>query len=196
MNRQHGVVLLVALATSVALAYLSLTLVRAAFTSAAVVANAHARRAAMLAASTAIEADVNALFRDRVVDTRADDIAHNYYASRQAGADARGVPSVLQSLASYPADAAIIDVAHAFRVRHVVERLCVAPGDATLGNCTLSPPSVAAAQGRPPPGEPAREASFRINVRVDAIAGGTAFVQAIASGAHPNPRLSWRALEE
>jgi Tfp pilus assembly protein PilX len=196
MSGERGVVLLVALVTSIALAYASMALLRAASTSSAVVANVHARRAAMLAASAALEADVAALFRDHVVDPRADDPAHNYYASLQAGADLRGVPAALQSLANYPAEAAIIDVADACHVRHVIERLCVAAGDATSANCTLSPPSVAAAQGAPPAGEPPRQPSFRISVRVDAAAGATTFVQAIVSAAHPNPRLSWRVLDE
>jgi hypothetical protein len=194
--RERGVVLLVALVTSVALAYASMALLRAASTSTAVVANVHARRAAMLAASAAIEADVAALFVDGVVDGRADDPAHNYYASIQAGADGRGVPAVLQSLRDYPAEASVIDVGDAVRVRHVVERICTAAGDATPVNCTLSPPSVAAAQGAPPPGEPPRQPSFRITARVDAAAGAATFVQAIVSAAHPNPRLSWRALDE
>jgi hypothetical protein len=171
-------------------------LLRAASTSSIVVTNVHARRGAMLAASAAIEADVAALFRDRVVDTSVDDAAHNYYASQQAGADARGVPPALQTLASYPAEAATINVADAFRVRHVVERLCLFAGDATVANCTLTPPSVAAAQGMPPAGEPPRQPSYRISVRVDGPAGGATFVQAIVSPAHANPRLSWRVLEE
>jgi Tfp pilus assembly protein PilX len=193
---ERGVVLLVALVTSIALAYASMALIRAASISSTVVANVHARSVAMLAASAALETDVAALFRDRVIDTRADDPAHNYYATEQPGADVRGVPAALQSLANYPADAALIEVADAFHVRHVVERLCLAAGDATPDNCTLSPPSVAAAQGAPPAGEPPREPSFRISVRVDAAAGAATFVQAIVSAAHANPRLSWRVLDE
>jgi Tfp pilus assembly protein PilX len=193
---ERGVVLLVALVTSVALAYASMALLRAASTSSAVVHNLHGRQAAMLAASAAIETAVAAVFRDGLVDPTADNLAHGYYASQQADADARGVPPALQSIANYPADAAVIDVVNAYRVRHVVERLCLVAGEATSAHCTLSPPSVAAAQGVPPPGEPPRQPSYRISVRVDAPAGAATFVQAIVSPAHANPRLSWRVLEE
>lgn len=194
--RGRGVVLLVALLTSLALASAAMALLRASSTVQSVGSAVHARRLAALAATAAVERAVVALLRDRLVDLRQDDIAHNYFASQRAGEDARGIPAMLQSIAAYPANAPIIEVGGGLRVRHVVERMCLAAGDAARENCTLSPPSLAAAQGAPPPGEPPRQPSYRVSTRVDGPAGGATFVQAILSPAHANPRLSWRIVDE
>ena len=193
---QRGVVLVIALVTSIALAGAALALVRASSTAAAVGGNVHARRAAALAASAAVERAVVDLLRDRRIDPRADDLAHNYFASRQTGDDARGVPRVLQSPTDYPVEAAVIDVDGGYRVRHVIERWCVLPGDATRDNCALSPPGVEAAQGIPTPGEPPRVPSYRVSVRVDGPSGGALHAQAILSESHANPRVSMRVLDE
>ena len=195
-TRERGVVLLIALVTSIALAYATITLVRATAVAVRAGDNVHVRRQAMLAAFAAVEHDVAAIFRDRVVDQLRDAPAQSYYASRQAGEDARGVPLALQALASYPAGAGILDVGDAHRVRHLVERLCALPGDATAENCTLSPPSVDAARGAPPPGEPPRQPSFRLTIRVDGTAGAATYAQAILSASHANVRLSWRVMDE
>lgn len=187
--------LIVALVTSLALACAAMALIRASSAALAAGGNVHARRQAALAAPAAIEHAVVALVRDRVIDPRNDDLAHNYYASRQAGDDSRGVPRALQSGRDYPESAPIIDVA-GYRVRHVIERLCLLAGDATSTNCALSPPSVDAARGSPPPGEPPREPSYRVSVRVDGPAAGVVYAQAILSPGHSNPRRSWRLLDE
>ena len=193
---QRGVVLVIALVTSIALAGAALALVRASSTASIVGGNVHARRAAALAASAAVERAVVDLLRDHRIDPRADDLAHNYFASRQPGDDARGVPRVLQSPADYPHEAGVIDGDGGYRVRHVIERWCISPGDATRDNCALSPPGVDAAQGTPPPGEPPRVPSYRVSVRVDGPSGGALHAQAILSESHSNPRLSMRILDE
>ncbi|HET7135375.1 MAG TPA: hypothetical protein VFJ25_05605, partial [Casimicrobiaceae bacterium] len=61
---QRGVVLVIALVTSIALAGAALALVRASSTTATVGGNVHARRAAALAASAAVERAVVDLLRD------------------------------------------------------------------------------------------------------------------------------------
>ncbi len=195
-RHQHGVILLVALVTAVALAFAGMSLVRAVATGVIIGGNLNARQHAMLAASAALEHDVAALFGGAAIDTASDDLAHNYFASRQASDDLRGVPSVLQTLADYPATFAAIDAADGYVARHVIERLCVLAGEASLANCTLSPPSIEAASGAPPPGEPPRRPYYRITIRVDGPAATAAFVQSIVSETHPNPRLSWRVLDE
>jgi hypothetical protein len=106
------------------------------------------------------------------------------------------VPAVLQSLASYPAAFASLDAGDGYVVRHVIERSCVAPGDASVANCTLSPPSVEAATGAPPPGEPPRAPFYRVTMRVDGPAAAATFVQVMLSPARPGYRLAWRSLDE
>jgi type IV pilus assembly protein PilX len=193
---QHGIILLVAMVAVVALAFAGIALVRAVATGVAVGDNVSARQQAMFAASAALEHDVVTLFADALVDTTNDDPSHNYFASRQPGEDRRGVPSTLLSATAYPADAGIIDAGDGFAVRHVIERLCLSPGDATLDNCTLSPPGVEAASGTPPPGEPPRRPAYRLTMRVEGPNGVATFVQAMLSAAHDNPRLSWQVLDE
>jgi type IV pilus assembly protein PilX len=193
---QRGVILLVAMVTAIALALVGMSLVRAVATGVAINSNLDARRHATLAASAALEHDVAALFADAAIATVSDDAAHNYFASRYPGEDARGVPSVLQSVAGYPTTLPVLDAGDGYAARHVIERLCRVPGEVSLANCTLSPPSVAAASGTPPPGEPPRKPYYRITIRVDGPAAAATFVQSIVSDTHPNPRLSWRVLDE
>lgn len=195
-RRQLGVILLVAMVSAVALAFAGMSLVRAVSTAVAIGGNLDARQRATLAASAAFEEDVAALFGSSPLDTTGDDLAHHYFASRQPGEDARGVPGVLQSAAAYPAALAVLDAGDGYAVRHVIERLCLLPGDAFPATCTLSPPSVAAAAGTPPADEPPRLPYYRITVRVDGPAASASFVQGTVSGAHANPRLSWRTLDE
>ena len=195
-DTQRGIILLVAMVAAVALAFVGMSLVRAVATGVAIGGNLDARQRAVLAASAALERDVAALFADAAIAPASDDLSRNYFASRHAGEDARGVPSVLRSIADYPTALPILDAGDGHLARHVVERLCLAPGDASVANCMLSPPSVAAASGTPPPGEPARTPYYRITVRVDGPAAAATFVQGIVSDMHANPRLSWRVLDE
>jgi Tfp pilus assembly protein PilX len=192
---ERGIALLVAIVASLALALVGMTLVRAVATGAAIAGNLAARQQATFAASAAIEHAVATVYGAGALDTTVDDTPRNYYASRQPGEDRRGVPRVLQSLADFPADASVVDAGDGFTARHVIERLCLAAGAATAFQCTLSPPSVDAAAGAPPPGEPPRTPYYRVTVRVDGPAAAAAFVQVMLGGA-PNHRLSWRVLDE
>ncbi|HJU21607.1 MAG TPA: hypothetical protein VJ891_03790 [Casimicrobiaceae bacterium] len=196
VSHQRGIVLLIALVAVIALAFAGMSLVRAVAAGIAIDDNINLRRQAAFAASAALEHDVVALLEDRSIDTMNDDAAHNYVASRQPGEDRRGVPRALLVAAAYPAGASILDVGDGLVVRHVIERLCVLPGAPVIDRCALSPPSVEAASGAPPPGEPAREPAYRITMRVEGPAGAATFVQAIVSAAHANPRVSWQVLDE
>ena len=192
----RGVILLVAMVAVVALAFAGMALVRAVATSAAIGSNVNARQQAIFAASVALERDVVALFEGGSIDTTNDDPPHNYFASRQAGEDRRGVPAMLLSPADYPAGAGVADAGDGFTVRHVIERLCLLPGAASIENCTLSPPRVDGASGAPPAGEPVRQPAYRVTMRVEGPAGAATFVQAMLSAAHDNPRLTWQVLDE
>ncbi|HEX6138491.1 MAG TPA: hypothetical protein VF059_12605 [Casimicrobiaceae bacterium] len=195
MRRQRGIVLLIAMVAAVALAFAGAALVRAVSAGVAIGGNLAVRQQAVLAASAALEQAVATLFDAGAVETTADDVARNYFATRQGGEDRRGVPAALQALAGYPPEAAVIDAGDGYAARHVIERLCLLPGDASIVHCTLTPPSVAAAAGAVPAGEPPRIPCFRVTVRVDGPAGAASFVQGMLS-ATPNHRLSWRVLDE
>ncbi|MDE2209809.1 MAG: hypothetical protein KGJ99_08805 [Betaproteobacteria bacterium] len=195
--RARGMVLFVALITTIAMAFAAVSLIRGSFITAAIGGNLVARQNVALAAFAAIERDVDALYRSvTIASTDADDLANNYYASRAPGEDARGVPRALQQIVDYPAAAGVLEAEGALTIRHVVERLCIAPGPATPDNCTLSPPSVAAALGSPDPGEPPRSPYYRVSIRVDGPGGATSFSQAMLGAESAGHRLSWRVLDE
>ena len=194
--REQGVVLLVAAVVTLSLAAVGMGMLRAVTTAAAAGANLASQRSATLAASTALERAVATLFEAGAVDPAADDIARNYLAALTGADDARGVPRALQSLADYPEAAQVIDAGNGYRVRHLIERSCVVPGSASIGTCTLSPPSVDAALGMPPPGELPRMPYYRVTIRVDGVKGATTFVRATLCAAKANPRCAWRVLDE
>lgn len=196
MKREHGVILLIAMVAVIALALSGAALMRAVATGTAIGGNLAARQRATLAASVAIERAAATLLTPGAIDTTADDAAHNYFAARQAGEDRRAIPAVLRTLPDYPPGWTVLDAGDGHAARHVVERLCLLPGAADSANCTLSPPSVEAASGAPPPGEPPRTPRFRVTVRVDGPGGATTFVQAMLAATPANPRLSWRVLDE
>ena len=194
---QSGVVLFVALLVTIALMLGGAALVRAVATDAAIGGNVAMRQQAVLVAPAAIEHALAALFETGAInDTTVNDVPHSYFAARQGDEDGRGVPFAVQSVANYPAGAVTIDTGDGFQVRHIVERLCLIPGAATPDNCTLTPPSLAAASGTPAASEPPRTPYYRVTVRVDGPAGAAAFVQAILGEAPSHHRLSWRVLDE
>jgi type IV pilus assembly protein PilX len=194
---ERGVVLFVALIATLALMLGGMALVRAVATDTAIGGNIATRQQATVAASVAIEHDVAALFENgAIADATHDDPVNNYFAARQAGEDARGVPRALQSVSDYPEGAATIAVGTGFTLRHLVERLCVTEGPASIENCTLSAPSTAAASGTPPAAEPTRAPYYRVTVRIDGPAGAATFVQAMLGEAANRHRLSWRVLDE
>jgi type IV pilus assembly protein PilX len=194
---QRGVVLFVAMIAIVALALAGVALDRAVTTDATIGANIAARTHVTLLAADAIERAVAALFETgAIADRSVDDIAHNYYASTQAGEDGRGVPRVLQAIGAYPADAAVIDAGDRHQLRYVIERLCRNAGAAAVDNCTLAPPTLTTTSGAPGASEPPRTPGYRVTVRVDGPAGAAIFVQAMLGEAPTHRRLSWRVLDE
>jgi Tfp pilus assembly protein PilX len=196
-RRQRGVVLFVAMIAIVAMALAGVALDRAVTTDATIGANIAARTHVTLLAADAVERAVAALFEtSAITDRGVDDIAHNYYASTQAGEDRRGVPRTLQAIGAYPADATVIDRADRHQLRYVIERLCRNEGAAVVDNCTLAPPTLTAISGAPGATEPPRSPGYRVTVRVDGPAGAAVFVQVILGEAPTRRRLSWRVLDE
>jgi type IV pilus assembly protein PilX len=194
---QRGIVLFVAMIAIIALALAAIALDRAVLTDVTIGANAAARTHVTLLAADAVERAVAALFETgAITDRGADDPAHNYFASMQAGEDGRGVPRTLHAIAAYPVDAAVIDAADHHQLRYVIERLCRNAGAAAVENCTLSPLTLAAATGAPGAGEPPRTPGYRVTVRVDGPAGAAVFVQTLLGEAPTHRRLSWRVLDE
>jgi len=196
-HRQQGVVLFVTMIAVIALTLAALALDRAVATDVAVGGNVGARAQATLLASEAIERAVAALFETgAIADPTVDDASHNYFAARQSGEDGRGVPAALQAPDRYPADAEVIGTADRHQLRYVIERLCLHAGAASPDNCTLSPPSVAAASGTPGVAEPPRTPGYRVTVRVDGPAGAAVHVQAMLGDTPSHRRLAWRVLDE
>jgi hypothetical protein len=162
----------------------------------AIAGNLALRQQAALATMEGVERAVSALFETgAIADASTDDPAHNYFASRQPGEDARGVPRALRTIDAYPESAAVFDVGDHFSLRYIVERLCLAPGSPSRENCALTPQSVEAASGAAPPGEPPRTPYYRVSIRVDGPAGAAAFAQALL-GESSRHRMAWQVLDE
>ena len=90
----------------------------------------------------------------------------------------------------------MVDLADRYQLRYVIERLCLHAGAPTPDNCTLSPPSIAAASGNPGTAEPPRVPGYRVTVRVDGPAGAAVHVQALLGATASHRRLAWRVLDE
>lgn len=194
---ERGVVMFVALFAVLALTMTAVALARALAMDVAIGGNLVLRQSATLAAADAVERALAFLFESgAIADKTQDDLAHNYFASRQAGEDSRAIPRALQSIAAYPPEATVVPADDGGQLRYVVERVCRASGAPTADNCTLRAPSAEAASGAPPPSEPPRTAYYRVTVRVDAPGGATTFVQTLLGEEATHHRLTWRALDE
>lgn len=188
-QREHGVVLFIALVVMVALSLAGVALVRSVETTTAVVGNLGLRQAALLPANLAVEEATAALFGDAnrsgnpaITDTTANLPAQNYFAYRLPGEDVRGVPLKLQRKSNFDLPRVLYaDKDSLFEVRYVIERSCVAPGPATAANCDMMPPiqesgttiGDSAAPAVPP------IPFYRLTVRVDGPQNTTAFLQAM-----------------
>ena len=196
-NVQHGMVLFIALIVMVAMSLTGVALVRSVDTTTAVVGNLGLRGASIAPANAGVENAIAALFENNLIPDREHDLpARSYYASRQSGEDARGVPFALQKLNQYPDGAQVVDAGNGNTVRYVIERLCAGAGPATAANCNLWTPSAAAG----PISEPAKpavpSAFFRITTRVDGPQNTVSHVQTMVRDSVPPLRLSWRILGE
>lgn len=193
---RRGVALLVALVTMLILTLAAIALVRTTLAIAAASGKVAIRTNLSVAGLAAVEAALVILRGDpALADLGVDAPANNYFSSRQAGEDARGVPAVLQSLAAYPADARTL-AAGDLSIRFVVERLCTASGAAVAERCALSPPSVAAIVGPADPGELAPAPYYRVSARIDAPDASVGFVQAMLGPGSAPRRLAWRVVDE
>ena len=195
-RRQNGVVLFVALIVMVAMSLAAIALIRSVDTTNAVVGNLAFRLASILPANASIEQAASGLFSDadiatvtHIVDKNNNFPAENYLACRQGlptcpgpPEDARGVPAVLQKKATASALTKKFDdtVQTGTQVTYLIERMCLAAGPPTTGNCDLVPP-----KGNP--GDTIGDANsggvsipyYRVTVRVDGPKNTASFVQAM-----------------
>src|SRR4051794_16513680 len=119
---EAGIVLMVALIVMVAMSLAGVALVRAVDTSVIVGGNLALREAAMLGVDNGIERAIAALYeQNAIVDRDHDFAAAGYFASHQAGEDARGIPWVLQLHERYPRGAPVIDGGNGNSVRYAIE---------------------------------------------------------------------------
>lgn len=186
---ERGMVLIIALIVMVALSFAGVALVRAVDTTTAVVGNLAFRQAAISPANLAVEEATAALFADAnkagaplIADKTQNLLAQNYYASRQAGEDVRGIPVQLQKKANYTLPRVLFaDAKQYFEVRYVIERSCIAAGAATPGNCDMMPPKqgMGTTVGDTAPPSLPQIPFYRLTVRVDGPQNTTAFLQAM-----------------
>jgi Tfp pilus assembly protein PilX len=194
---QRGVVLFIALIVMVAMSLGGVALVRSVDTTTAIVGNLGLREASIAPAGAGLEDAIAALYENNAIPDRDHDLpARSYYASRQSGEDARGVPLTLQTRSLYPQDARVLDTDTGNCIRYIIDRLCTGAGPATVVNCNLVSASSAASVHAPPATPPAPVAAFRITVRVDGPQNTVSHVQMMLRDSAPPRRLSWRVLGE
>jgi type IV pilus assembly protein PilX len=194
-RRQDGVVLFVALIVMVAMSLAAIALIRSVDTTNAIVGNLAFRLASILPANASVEQAAAGLFSDadiatvvHIPDKNNDLPAENYFAHRLIGEDARGVPALLQKKSTASAltkkfdandtngGAAVTDT----QVTYLIERMCLAAGAPTTGNCDLVPP-----KGNPgntlgdAEAGPGSVPFYRVTVRVDGPKNTASFVQAM-----------------
>ncbi|HSV20709.1 MAG TPA: hypothetical protein VLR71_20015 [Casimicrobiaceae bacterium] len=173
-RRQSGVVLFIALIAMVILSLGGVALVRSMDAGTSVAGNIAFRQVSIVAVNRAVEESVYKIYKAAVpIVTTADDLPKHYYASLQAGEKPDGTPAALAGTyppAAYPGAMNVwTDPASLVEVRHVIERVCTAPGAVSIANCDLLPPKVS-------PGGTDNEVKripippiphFRVSVRVD-----------------------------
>lgn len=190
-GRERGIVLIIALIVMVALSFAGVALVRAVDTTTAVVGNLAFRQAAISPANLAVEEATAALFADAnkagaplIADKTQNLLAQNYYASRQAGEDVRGIPVQLQKKANYTLPRVLFaDAQQYFEVRYMIERSCKPGyvGPANAANCDMMPPKqgMGTTVGDTAPPTLPQIPFYRLTVRVDGPQNTTAFLQAM-----------------
>jgi Tfp pilus assembly protein PilX len=185
-DRERGIVVFVALIAVVLLSLAAVALMRSVHTSTLVVGNLAFRQAAMSVSTAAVETAVYDMFPPTatIANLINDDLNRNYYASLQAGEDARGVPAVLQSVGAYPGSFKVLSDASGNSARYVIERMCVAAAAgkaASSVECEMIPPKQSMGQtaneqyGIPLPRVP----YYRLTVRVDGPNNSVTFGQAM-----------------
>jgi type IV pilus assembly protein PilX len=181
--RQGGIALIVALIVMVALGLAAVALIRSIDTTTSVVGNLGFRQASIHPTHRAVEAAVAALFESPydIADKEVDDVAHNYYASIQAGEDRNGVPRMLQKLADYPSAARTLPDDAGNTVRYVIERVCNAAGEPTPARCDMvaAAPIVGTTTGETTRVELPRIPLYRLTIRVDGPRNTVSYAQAM-----------------
>jgi hypothetical protein len=188
--------LAVALIVLAALALAGAALMRAVDTTLAIAGNLGFREATIAPVNAAVEEAYAALYESGQIANREQPMAPQaYYAAREAGEDARGVPRALQRL---PAESPVrtLDAGNGYTVRYLIERMCVAPGPPTAANCALVPPVSTAVPVDDPETAPPRVPVFRVSVRVDGPRGALTYAQAAIRDSTPPHRMAWRTLGE
>jgi len=195
--RQNGVVVVIALIATVAMAMSAMALMRTVDATTSITGNVGAWQSAITAADVAVEDAVAALFERRLIaDLTVDDPQHAYFASRGVTQDGRGVPLALQQVANYPSGAPLLTAGNGIEVRYMLERTCLRAGLVTSDNCTIVPISDTPIIVDGESVEAPRVPLFRQTIRVDGPGAATAFVQVWLADLSGRRRLSWRALAE
>ena len=172
--RQQGVELFIALIAMVILSLGGIALVRSMDAGTSVAGNLAFRQVSVVAVNRAIEDAVYKIYKSATpIITAADDPANNYFAELQPGEMSDGTPAVLSGNYTTVQTGYTMSVwkdpASLVEVRHVIERVCNAPGNPTIATCDLLPPKVSPAgtdneyKRIPIPPIP----HFRVSVRVD-----------------------------
>ena len=171
--RQDGVVLFIALIAMVILSLGGVALVRSMDAGTNVAGNLAFRQASIVAVNRAIEESVDRIYKSAVINTIADDLPHQYFATLQAGEKTDGTPARLAgNYAAVQAGYGLTvwnDPSSLVEVRYIIERVCNAPNAPTIATCDLLPPKVSKAgtdneyKGIPLPPIP----HYRVSVRVD-----------------------------
>jgi hypothetical protein len=171
--RQDGVVLFIALIAMVILSLGGVALVRSMDAGTNVAGNLAFRQASIVAVNRAIEESVDRIYKNPVINTIADDLPHQYFATLQAGEKTDGTPARLAgNYTTVQAGYGLTvwsDPSSLVEVRYIIERVCNAPNAPAIANCDLLPPKVSKAgtdneyKGIPLPPIP----HYRVSVRVD-----------------------------
>lgn len=182
---ERGVVLFVALIAMVLMSLAGVALIRATDTNTSVAGNLAFRQASNALVTTAVERAADDLFyHQNILDTTQDDLAHNYYATLQAGEKSNAVPAVLANGGAYPGTfQKIADANSGNTASWAIERLCTVTGDPliNIGKCDVMVPKVSPGKttmkggGPPTPPQPL----FRVSIRVDGPRNTVAYAQAM-----------------
>lgn len=186
--------LFVTLLALVVLGLAAVALFRSAETATLVSGNLAAKQAAIAAADRGIELAIHTLWDDEapIADRTRHDLSLNYYACLQgtagncigAGSAIPEIPVALASPAAFAAAglnlALLSDDAAGNTVRYVIERMCLATGEAFGSNCNLAtmPQSAAGTQhyGATPGSS---DAFYRVTVMVTGPRNTIAYAQAM-----------------
>jgi hypothetical protein len=169
----------VALIVLVAMALAALALIRSVDTTTAVVGNLGFRQASVLPSNAAVEEAVAALFeKNDIADKTKNLAAQNYYATKQAGEDVRGIPAQLQKKASFTL-ARVLKPDGSNEVRYVIERMCFKEELPSITHCDMTLPAegMGTTIGDKTLGPVPTIPFYRLTIRVDGPRNTASFAQ-------------------